>query len=136
MLLSVTPNTKLSEMKNTFHQGYPFLKLEFYKKSHAWQEGNAVADLLDENLTVADVVDNCKPGFIEIHYWQKTGIIEAKFNNMFGLYAQIFRKKGDDWIQTAGTDEFTLEQQNESGKNSLEELLHGHYNSFENEKKL
>lgn len=136
MLISITPDIKLSEIKKSFHKVYPFLKIEFYKKSHAWQEGSESGDMLDENLSVSDVVDNLKPGFIEIHFWQKTGIVEAKFNNMFGLHAQILRKKGEEWIQTAGTDEFTLEQQNESGKNSAEELLHGHYNSIENEKKL
>lgn len=136
MLIYIDTELKLSAIKNAFHKIYPFLKIEFYKNSHVWQGGSLSADLLDENKSVGEVSHDVKPGFLEIHYWQMTGIVEAKFKNKFGLYVQVFRKYGESWIQTAGTDELTLEQQNESGRLSMEDLLHGNENPIGNEKKI
>jgi hypothetical protein len=38
-----------------------------------------------------------------------------KFLKQFNLTVQIYRKFNDHWIQTSGTDDLTLEEQNESG---------------------
>ena len=100
----------------TFARAYPYLKLEFFSKSHNWQESSSVLHKLEQDLSVSEVTHSllCS-GFIEIHYWQKTGIIEMMFLKQFNLSVQVYRKNGDNWIQTSGTDELTLEEQNEAG---------------------
>ena len=116
MIIEIHPNKKLKDISLTFARAYPYLKLEFFSKPHKWQEPSAVSQLLHQDLTVSVVTNNLsKSGFIEIHYWQKTGNIEMKFLQQFNLSVQVYRKNGDNWIQTSGTDELTLEEQNEAG---------------------
>jgi hypothetical protein len=116
MIIEINPNKKLKDISLTFARAYPFLKLEFFSKSHKWQESSSVLQLLQQDQTVSEVTYNslCSR-FIEIHYWQKTGAIEMMFLTQFNLYVQVYRKNGDNWIQTSGTDELTLEEQNEAG---------------------
>jgi hypothetical protein len=116
MIIEINPNKMLKEINSAFTKVYPFLKLEFFSKSHKWQESSSSKDLLQQDQTVSEVTHSflCS-GFIEIHYWQKTGIIEMKFLQQFNLSVQVYRKNGDSWIQTSGTDELTLEEQNEAG---------------------
>lgn len=119
MIIEINPKKKLKEISAAFSKVYPFLKLEFFSKSHKWQESSSVLQLLQQDLTVSEIAHSslCS-GFIEIHYWQKTGIIEMNFLKQFNLSVQVYRKNGDDWIQTSGTDELTLEEQNEAGMNA------------------
>jgi hypothetical protein len=124
MIIEINPNKKLKDINSAFSNAYPFLKIEFFSKSHKWQEPSSVLQLLQQDQTVSEVTHSllCS-GFIEIHYWQKTGVIEMMFLQQFNLSVQVYRKNGDNWIQTSGTDELTLEEQNEEGmKNSQ---LHG-----------
>ena len=71
---------------------------------------------------------------IEIHFWQKVGLIEKIFKNKFGLFVQVFRQHGDKWIQSVGTDELTLEQQNEAGSAATREFIQDGMNRIEVEK--
>ena len=116
MIIEINPNKKLKDINSAFTKVYPFLKLEFFSKSHKWQESSSVLQLLQQDQTVSEVTHSllCS-GFIELHYWQKTGVIEMMFLQQFNLSVQVYRKNGDNWIQTSGTDELTLEEQNEAG---------------------
>ncbi len=137
MTIMIKPDTKLSEIKNTFKHAYPFLKMEFFSRSHAWQESSSFADILSDNLSAEEASRNkIISGFIEINFWQKTGVVESIFKNKFDLFVQVYRKHNDHWIQTSGTDELSLEQQNEAGRNATEDSLHGHLKSIESEKDI
>ena len=116
MIIEINPKKKLNEINSAFTKVYPFLKLEFFSKPHKWQESSSVVQLLQQDLTILEVTHSllCS-GFIELHYWQKTGIVEMMFLQQFNLSVQVYRKNGDHWIQTSGTDELTLEEQNEAG---------------------
>jgi hypothetical protein len=37
----------------------------------------------------------------------------------FGLFTQIYRRNGYSWVETAGTDELSLDELNEIGKKSV-----------------
>jgi hypothetical protein len=124
MIIEINPNKKLKDINSAFTKVYPFLKLEFFSKSHKWQESSSELQLLQQDLTVSEVTHSllCS-GFIEIHYWQKTGVLEMMFLQQFNLSVQVYRKNGDHWIQTSGTDELTLEEQNEAGLKDAQ--IHG-----------
>ncbi len=124
MIIEINPNKKLKDINSAFTKVYPFLKLEFFSKSHKWQESSSVLQLLQQDQTVSEVTHSllCS-GFIELHYWQKTGVIEMMFLHQFNLSVQVYRKNGDNWIQTSGSDELTLEEQNEAGLKDSE--IHG-----------
>ncbi len=137
MIIEIYDSQSLNEISNLFNNIYPFLKIEFYKKPHLWQEESSIANQLDLNLTVSEISKKKNhTGYMEIHFWQKTGVIERYLKNRFGLNAQIFRLHGDEWVQTVGTDELTLEEQNEIGRNATYNFMHGNDLQFEKEKSM
>ncbi|MDE3144966.1 MAG: hypothetical protein KGL19_12475, partial [Bacteroidota bacterium] len=42
--------------------------------------------------------------------------LEQKFNDIYGLSTQVFRKSGNIWLVTTVTDKWTLEEQNRQGE--------------------
>ncbi len=125
MIIEINDNSKIEAVCNAFMQRYPFLKIEFYNQPHGWQESTSYKHLLPHDKTIGEVRNKHNPGALEIHASQKTGIVEQEFNKRFGLNVQVFRRHGDAWVQTAGTDELTLEEQNETGKNATQDMMHG-----------
>lgn len=135
MIIEIHPEKKLKEISQAFSQIYPFLKLEFFRKQHRWQESSPDSELLDQELLVSQATENkLASGHIEIHYWQKTGVVEMKFRQQFQLAVQVYRNHQGRWIQTSGTDELTLEDQNEAGMMSFHEY-HDFTNAPDTEKK-
>ena len=47
----------------------------------------------------------------------RTWELEERFEKDFGLHVQVFRKSGNIWLETSVSDDLTLAQQNEKGKN-------------------
>jgi hypothetical protein len=42
--------------------------------------------------------------------------LESRFNTIYGLSVQLFRKSGRAWLETTVTDGWTLEEQNNEGE--------------------
>jgi hypothetical protein len=49
----------------------------------------------------------------------KAGQVEEQMKEQFGLFTQIYRRNGYSWVETAGTDELSLDELNEIGKKSV-----------------
>ncbi len=136
MKIKIDDTIQISTISQLFNQYFPFLKLSFYFKPHDWKEESMLAQLVHQDKKIGDIRNNHLAGSIQLHYWQKTGLVEQEFKDRFGLFVQIYRRHGDKWIQSVGTDELTLEEQNEIGKTKTEDLLHGTNRKFEQEKYL
>ena len=136
MTIEIDDTLTLEEIRKRFTAKYPFLKLEFYDEPHQWQESTKRKHLLDHDKTIAQVRKKHNPGALEILPGQKTGSVEQAFHNRFGLNVQLFRRHGDSWVQTVGTDELTLAEQNEIGQRACEDMMHGTNRKFEPEKRL
>lgn len=123
MYIEIDDNRTIKEVQEEFHAHYPFLKLEFFKHPHGWTEPSSSNEVLKPEQTLSSVRKKHVPGLIEIYRSQKTGMVEQHFHRRFNLNVQIYRLHGDQWIQTAGTDELTLEEQNEIGRKTNEPML-------------
>jgi hypothetical protein len=122
MILQFSHATTVGDIQKRFHQEYPYLKLEFFDKAHGWGERVDTAHKYQSEFRLSLIE---KPhvgvGFLKLHPWTKTGEAEQQFLDLFGLNVQVYRKRGYDWIETAGTDELSLDEQNAIGKKSLED---------------
>jgi hypothetical protein len=49
--------------------------------------------------------------------------VEREFMDRFGLSVQVLSKNGDNWVQTTGTDDFTLKELNEIAMSSSDEYI-------------
>ena len=124
MILPIYPDTSISDVQSFFHRAYPFLRIAFCDGAHAWGERCATFHWHDPTILLTHVAERSKiPASIPLHPWLKTGDVEDAFETCFGLHAQIFRKEGGRWVETAGTDDLTLDEQNDIGYRS-EARLH------------
>ena len=116
MFIEINNAKTVHEIQEEFHFHYPFLKLEFFDSDHFWSELSPQSDLIPATAVIGDIRKTHTPGLIEITGAQKTGTVEQHFERHFNLHVQICRLSGTTWIQTAGTDELTLDEQNELGR--------------------
>lgn len=119
MTIYILPSTSLASIQEDFQREFPFLKICFASIAHAYGESVAPGHWYDPSFHMFALVKNFTPRQIEIHPWHKTGEVEEMFREI-GLYAQVFRWEEDQWIETAGTDILTLDEQNQIGFASAE----------------
>jgi len=115
MILEIEDNKTISEFQQEFDIHYPYLKIEFFKRPHGYDETSPEEDRFPHHSTLGEIRGRHNPGALEVFSWTRTGDIEQQLSKRFGLFAQIYRLEGKEWVQTAGTDELTLKEQNEIG---------------------
>jgi len=120
MTIKIDHKITIKQLNKKLQAAYPFLKIEFADKPHKEGEQTKKGHWYDGEFRLLDIAKKSETGFIILQPWHKVGQIEELFEIKFGLYPQIFRREDDRWIQTAGTDVFTLDEQNEIGKKTVE----------------
>lgn len=120
MILVIGDRTTIKDIQQEFQKAYPFLDIRFSDRPHEFGTATNKGHWYDADKRLFDITEISGPGYVYIQPWSKTWDVEEQFKTRFKLYPQIFRKEDDQWVQTAGTDDFTLEEQNEIGKQSLE----------------
>lgn len=114
----VLSDKTVAEVKEEFTNIYPFLKIEFYYKAISLPEG---ATTVEKVLPVTGPVAYTG-NHAEIKPSDTVKEVETKFNNCFGLPAQIFRKQNGVWLETTITDDLTLQEQNTWGREASKPL--------------
>jgi len=110
----LTADSTTKSIQIAFNRIYPFLKIEFFKRT-------------SEKVSQKSVkVDSGKPilHFSELSASLNMSIqpattvlqLEQIINELFGLNVQLYRKAGSGWVETLLTEHWTLEQQNEEGR--------------------
>lgn len=124
-----------NNMNLKFHENFPFLKLVFFKHSHQIQESSPINKIIDIKEIEKYLTFN-RPINLEINEHDTVSEIESIFSKKLGINTQIYRLEGHEMIQTVGTDEFTLREQNEIGAQKTIEDYNINTNKWELEKKL
>jgi len=115
MIIEINDSMSVAAIQEEFRSLYPFLKIEFYDIPHEWRELSPWRHRFAANAVIGAIRNKHGHGLMELHGSQKVGEVEQAFRKHFGLNVQVFRKQGEYWIQTGGTDELTLEEQNAIG---------------------
>jgi len=118
MILTINNNVLIQDIKDHFRKCYPGLKIEFYKRTHKNKKGSPNADLVDDNAFVGSIRKEGMSGDYKIYSYYTVEKVEGDLHNIYGLNAQVFRNENNCWIQTTGTDHFTLAQQMEMCKHA------------------
>lgn len=113
--LKITPDKKLSVIKQEFNKLFPYLKLEFFKHPHKIHSGNPKNDMIETDATPAQLHRKATTQFIDVTEDMKVATLEELFYTAFGISAQVFRKSGRSWLETSITDDWTLKRQNDEG---------------------
>lgn len=118
MILTINDNVLVQDIKDHFRKCYPGLKIEFYKTSHKHKQGSPNTDLVDGNPLIGGIRKKGMSGDYKIYSYYTVAKVEEDLHNIYGLNVQVFRNENNGWIQTSGTDHFTLAQQIELCKHA------------------
>lgn len=114
MIIEINKNRAIADLQYDFSRLYPFLKLDFYKNTSG-KLGSIVKHKLNKTMLL-NIAGNQKEGGLEISDSMIVANLEKTFQNRFGLAVQVSRKSGAIWLETTMTDNWTLKQQNEHGR--------------------
>lgn len=116
MYLRITPNRLISDLQKDFNNAFPYLKIEFFQNRNKPLPAFTFQQILPRNKRIVDGQAAVTDGDIEISPATKVKDLEKIFKDQFSLAAQVFRRSGNLWLETTMTDDWTLGQQNEHGR--------------------
>jgi hypothetical protein len=116
MYLGIEKDTRILDLQKEFNNIYPFLKLEFFKHPARQNKILQKAEKINPVERVRSLTPFYEPGNIDIDPKTTVAQLVDNFWEVFGLYVLVFRKSGNLWIETALTDDWTLDKQNLIGE--------------------
>ncbi len=108
-------NATVQEIQSDFKQLFSHLKFEFYKATHATEEGSSQKEQYLHNITLADISGNSQNIEIEVDPQMPTIDFERMLEEQYHLHIQIFRLQRGTWLQTTHSDLLSLASQNRKG---------------------
>src|SRR5688572_13250898 len=127
MLLAISKEKTIQDLQLDFNRQFPFLKLEFYKRDATGKVSRGKKNLpYFFTLQQAGLKSN---GSLDVRHDMTVASLEGMFSSQFGLDVQVLRKSGIVWLETTVTDQWSLEKQNEHGREiSVSSNDHSAYN--------
>jgi hypothetical protein len=116
MNLRIAPNRLISDLQKDFNNAFPFLKLEFFRNRNQQLPAFTFQQILPHSNRIAEGQTAITDGDIEVNPDMKVKDLEKIFQDQFSLAVQVFRRSGNLWLETTMTDNWTLRQQNEHGR--------------------
>ncbi|HEX7414224.1 MAG TPA: hypothetical protein VF411_09280 [Bacteroidia bacterium] len=116
MLLMIDDRKHISAIQREFSMIFPYLKLEFFNHTLAVPPDNPKKNKVNSNLTLKQFRNKNKNEELKIKEDMRVSDLENSFQVLFNISAQVFRKSAGTWIETSVTDDWTLKQQNDEGK--------------------
>jgi hypothetical protein len=116
MILKIEPDKTIALIQQEFNTAFPFLKIEFLKNGKTLQRMYPTQQLVNKEATLAAARLTSVQGEILVADTMTVKELEQDFFDSFGLTVQVFRKSGRLWLETTMTDNWTLKQQNQHGK--------------------
>lgn len=117
MNLTINKQASVADIQQTFHDYFPYLKIEIFSQPHELHKLSSENTHLPGETLLSSIVTLSKEGDYFFDADIKTGEFEQNMWNDFGLAIQIMRKAGHVWLQTGQTDDWSLAKQNELGEN-------------------
>jgi hypothetical protein len=116
MHLRIAPNRLISDLQKDFNNAFPFLRLEFFRNRNQQLPAFTFQQILPSNIRIAEGQTAITDGDIEVNPDMRVKDLEKTFKDQFSLAVQVFRRSGNLWLETTMTDNWTLRQQNEHGR--------------------
>jgi hypothetical protein len=111
--LVLTKDKRIGDIQETFNKAYPYLKLDFHSSNNLNPSFPKKNLLPDSSLASAGLKEQ---GEIELTEEMPVYELEQSLKNLFGLNIQVSRKAGMIWLETTKTDKWSLQKQNEHGR--------------------
>jgi hypothetical protein len=115
MTINISEKLQLNDVQKEFNAFFPYLKIEFFKKSHGIDKPSPAQKMLTHSLAINEARTSKEEGYLELWPEMTVAELEQSFWTKYGLSVQVFRKSGNLWLETTMTDKWTLSQQNKHG---------------------
>ncbi len=113
MEIIISDTKKICEIQEAFNNQFPHLKLEFFEYRRGQKSDFSKKNMLkDNNVNIGEIREFYQPSTISFNGNQKVNTLETNFREQHGLYVQVFRWNGKNWLETSNTDDRTLATQN------------------------
>ena len=116
MQLNISSDRLISDIQEEFNALFPFLKIEFFNNTSFTRSEFSAKQIIPSNRKVGEKQRTKKEGEIIIDEEMKVSELETIFKDRFNLAVQVFRKSGNLWLETTMTDNWSLLQQNNHGR--------------------
>lgn len=117
MQLTIHGDRLIAEVQHDFSKAYPFLKIEFFSDGLVRKDRYPASMLLSRQMRIKEAWKRpTTDPSLEFSDLTTVAELENSFMNTYGLSVQVFRKSGNLWLETSMTDNWTLKQQNDHGK--------------------
>ena len=116
MQLNIEGTKSIQEVQREFNEAFPFLKIEFFKPLFGHSFSTDAKSKLLHSTQIKEARRLQHDGCLEIVDVMKVAELERTFKDEYGLNVQVFRKSGNVWLETTMTDNWTLKQQNDHGR--------------------
>lgn len=116
MRLHILPDRLVSDIQEQFNEEFPFLDLVFFKKGTASRSDKNTTKQVPGNWKIADIQVELIEGIMDVSGEMKVKDLEKRLKDEFTLSTQVLRKSGNLWLETTMTDNWTLDQQNNHGR--------------------
>ncbi len=113
MQLTINNDRTIEDLNQDFMAVFPYLKIHFFKNTHKENQGSPKREILP--VTTKFKMINHINGVVIISEDHTVKEVEQFFKLHFNLNAQLFRKSGNNWLETTITDAWTLKKQNQEG---------------------
>ena len=123
MEIYISEDATIANIQSDFRDVYPFLALEFYRQPHESGEASPPGEKLSPETAIDDIRIMHPFGWINIDGSRTAAELEHDFRHGMGLNVQVLRHSGNLWLATTQTDDWTLQQLNESGKQGTKEIF-------------
>lgn len=118
MYIEFDDSMKITTIQQVFNDVFPFLKIQFFEKdlningiiATRRHISNGNRKLIEFRPILHDAYN------IVIKPEMTVCELEEKFNKLYKLHTQIFRRSGNVWLETTVTDAWTLMEQNRQGE--------------------
>jgi len=109
----------IGDVQKDFARAYPFLKIDFFKVNG--KSKYTTTEKLDK-LALLKSCNIIREGEVELNDAMTVLELERRLREDYGAYTQVSRKSGKLWLETTMTDNWTLKQQNDHGRELSEPL--------------
>jgi hypothetical protein len=114
MELKIENETSVKDVQKQFAYYYPNLQLQFLVASQMQNKNPGKIEKAKPEQPLKQIGNFYKPVQLPVNTSITVSELLQSFKQL-GLTAQVSRKSGSLWIETAFTDDWTLERQNNEG---------------------
>lgn len=116
MKLRINGNKRVVDIVEEFQHAFPYLNLNFYAPRNGNPVRNSRPKPFPLHAKLKEIQPGVPEGFIDISKVVSVKELERSFAEEFKLNVQVQRKSGNIWLETTVTDSWSLEHQNNHGK--------------------